>query len=122
MAYIALYWSAMVIGYYIGSKKRDHGDRFLKPTDVIMMASVSLLVFLMGIRMGSNEEVIRHLGTIGLQALYRFRWRLGRPCRYGGPGGDGKRFPFGADRPDQFHYDPRTLFRQAMNRFFALCW
>ena len=69
MAYIALYWSAMVIGYYIGSKKRDHGDRFLKPTDVIMMASVSLLVFLMGIRMGSNEEVIRNLGTIGLQAL-----------------------------------------------------
>ena len=60
--------------------------------------------------------------AIGLQALYRFRWRLGRPCRYGGPGGDGKRFPFGADRPDQFHYDPRTLFRQAMNRFFALCW
>ena len=59
----------MVIGYYIGSKKRDHGDRFLKPTDVIMMASVSLLVFLMGIRMGSNEEVIRNLGTIGLQAL-----------------------------------------------------
>lgn len=69
MAYIALYWSAMVIGYYIGSKKRDQGERFLKLTDGIMMASVSLLVFLMGIRMGSNEEVIRNLGTIGLQAL-----------------------------------------------------
>lgn len=69
MAYIALYWSAMMVGYFIGSKKREHADQFLKTTDVVMMASVSLLVFLMGIRMGSNEEVIRNLGTIGLQAL-----------------------------------------------------
>lgn len=59
----------MVLGYFIGSKKRDQADRFLGTTDVIMMASVSLLVFLMGIRMGSNEEVIDNLGTIGFQAF-----------------------------------------------------
>lgn len=58
-----------MIGYFIGSKTRNRAKDFLRVTDVVMMASVSLLVFLMGIRMGSNEEVIRNLGTIGLQAL-----------------------------------------------------
>lgn len=69
MAYVALYWSMMLIGYFIGSKMREKDGAYIKITDIVMMASVSLLVFLMGIRMGSNEEVIANLGTIGLQAL-----------------------------------------------------
>lgn len=69
MAYIALYWIAMMIGYFVGSKKRDDAHKYMGIIDLAMMASVSMLVFLMGIRMGSNEQVIRNLGTIGLQAL-----------------------------------------------------
>ena len=87
----------------------------------ILLGIIALAVPFRGVA-AEKKWKPRRAAAIGLQALYRFRWRLGRPCRYGGPGGDGKRFPFGADRPDQFHYDPRTLFRQAMNRFFALCW
>lgn len=68
MAYIALYWSVMLIGYFAGSKVRARADQF-HFMDKVMLVCISLLVFLMGIRMGSNEEVIQNLGTIGLEAL-----------------------------------------------------
>lgn len=68
MAYVALYWSVMIFGYFIGSKVRSRADKF-SFVNAVMMICISLLVFLMGIRMGSNEEVIRSLGTIGMQSL-----------------------------------------------------
>ena len=68
MAYIALYWGAMALCYFIGSRQRSHAERY-RFLNGLMLACIALLVFLMGVRMGSNEEVIANLGTIGLQAL-----------------------------------------------------
>lgn len=68
MAYVLLYWSVMAIGYFIGAKNRHRAEKF-GFIGKVMLFCISVLVFFMGIRMGSNEEVIANLGTIGLQSL-----------------------------------------------------
>ncbi|MBR4020952.1 MAG: lysine exporter LysO family protein [Firmicutes bacterium] len=68
MGYVVLYMSVLAIGYFLGSKLRDKREKmgFL---DGLTNFCVSLLVFVMGIKMGSNEEVIANLGTIGIQSV-----------------------------------------------------
>ncbi|MGF6375874.1 uncharacterized membrane protein YbjE (DUF340 family) [Clostridiales Family XIII bacterium PM5-7] len=68
MAYVALYWGVMLIGYFFGSKMRPKADQF-RFMGTIMIVCISLLVLVMGVRMGSNEEVINNLGTIGVTAF-----------------------------------------------------
>ncbi len=68
MAYIVLYWGAMALGYFTGSRQRHNSGKF-RFLSALMLVCIALLVFLMGIRMGSNEEVIQNLGNIGVQAL-----------------------------------------------------
>ena len=68
MGYVALYMSILAVGYFLGSKLRCKREKmgFL---DGLTNFCVSLLVFIMGIKMGSNEEVIENLGTIGIQSV-----------------------------------------------------
>jgi len=68
MGYVVLYMSVLACGYFLGSKLRDKREKvgFL---DALTNFCVSLLVFIMGIKMGSNEEVIANLGTIGVQSV-----------------------------------------------------
>lgn len=68
MGYVALYMSILALGYFLGSKLREKKEKmgFL---DALTNFCVSLLVFVMGIKMGSNEEVIANLGTIGIQSV-----------------------------------------------------
>lgn len=68
MGYVALYMGVLAFGYFLGSKLRDKKEKmgFL---DALTNFCVSLLVFVMGIKMGSNEEVIANLGTIGIQSV-----------------------------------------------------
>lgn len=68
MAYVVLYMGAMFIGYCIGSRQRSAAEKFAFLGKVLSLC-IFLMVFIMGLRMGSNEEVIKNLGTIGLQAL-----------------------------------------------------
>lgn len=58
----------MIIGYIIASKLRDKADKFSWIGKLEMLA-ISTLVFFMGLRMGSNDEVISNLGTIGLKSF-----------------------------------------------------
>lgn len=77
MAYVILYLSCMASGYFCGSRVRGRGlsaERFSGAVNAVMLVSVSLMVFLMGCRMGSNEEVISNLGTIGLLSLFFTVW------------------------------------------------
>lgn len=69
MAFVALYLSCMAFGYFLGSRTREKFACLTGIANGIMLVSVSILVFLMGIRMGSNEEIIGNLGTIGLISL-----------------------------------------------------
>ncbi len=68
MGYVALYMSILAISYVVGSKVRDKKDK-MGFINIIMLFCVSLLVLVMGIKMGSNEEVIANLGTIGVQSV-----------------------------------------------------
>lgn len=69
MAYVALYLACMVVCYFLASKLRSQREFLGRIVNVITLASVFVLVLMMGMRMGSNEEIIASLGTIGLQAF-----------------------------------------------------
>lgn len=68
MGYVVLYMSVLALGYIAGAKLRNKREKmgFLSG---LTNFCVSLLVFVMGIKMGSNEEVINNLGTIGIQSV-----------------------------------------------------
>ena len=68
MGYVVLYMGAMTIGYFIGSKQR-HRAQFFGFIGNALLVCIFIMVLIMGIRMGSNDEIIRNLGTIGVQAL-----------------------------------------------------
>jgi len=68
MTLLFLYWGILVVFYIIASKLRHKNIRpgFIeKALNVI----IYILVFVMGLRMGANEEVTSNLGNIGLQSL-----------------------------------------------------
>lgn len=68
MALLALYWGIMIICYIVASKLRSKADKlgFLAELTNIV---IYVLVFIMGLRMGANEEVTSNLGTIGVQSV-----------------------------------------------------
>lgn len=68
MALLAFYWSVMIICYIIASKLRNKADKFGFLEQMLNIV-IYVLVFIMGLRMGSNEEVIYNLGTIGVQSV-----------------------------------------------------
>lgn len=55
-------------GYFIASKLRDKKEK-LWWTGKVQTIAIICLVLLMAMRMGSNQEVIDNIGTIGLSAL-----------------------------------------------------
>ena len=68
MALLAFYWSVMILCYFIASKLRHKKDIFAF-IEQLLNVVIYVLVFIMGLRMGSNEEVISNLGTIGVQSV-----------------------------------------------------
>ena len=65
MSYLFLYLGITIIGFLIGSqlKKRGIALPWVSP---MQTAVIIVLVFLMGSRIGSNEEIVASLDTIGL--------------------------------------------------------
>ncbi|MBR5517294.1 MAG: lysine exporter LysO family protein [Firmicutes bacterium] len=68
MALLAFYWGVMIICYIIASKLRHKKEKF-NFLEQLLNLVIYVLVFIMGLRMGSNEEVIANLGTIGVQSV-----------------------------------------------------
>ncbi len=68
MALLAFYWGVMIVCYIIASKLRHKKDSF-SFLEQLLNIVIYVLVFIMGLRMGSNEEVISNLGTIGVQSV-----------------------------------------------------
>ena len=68
MELIPILLGIVVAGYFIGSKVRAHKDRmgWLSPLISII---VVVLLFVLGARLGSNEEVFSQLGTIGIRSF-----------------------------------------------------
>ncbi len=68
MAYAAFFLSDLAITYYIGSRLRIRQPLRIFASSLVNFLVV-VMVFLMGIRMGVNREVIKSLGTIGILAF-----------------------------------------------------
>ena len=68
MDVLILYLSLCVVGYFLGAylKKRNI---VLKGASVLQTIALVALVFVMGARIGSEDEIVRSLDTIGLKAL-----------------------------------------------------
>ena len=68
MGDLILYLGMTVVGYVAGSKLRDSREK-LGWRSKISTAALMCLVMLMGMRMGSNEEITNNLSTIGVTAF-----------------------------------------------------
>lgn len=68
MDVLVLYLSLCVIGYFIGDRLRKK-EIEIKGASVLQTIALVALVFVMGSRIGSEEEIVRSLDTIGLKAL-----------------------------------------------------
>jgi len=62
---LLLFLVLAAIGYFVGSKLRSH-QSLTKWSGHVQTAAIMVLIFTMGVRMGSNEEVIGNLSSIGL--------------------------------------------------------
>ncbi len=69
MTDLLIYLFATVLGYFLGAKLRNKKNK-LAWTGKVQTVALMILVLLMGMRMGSNEEVTNNLGTIGVSALF----------------------------------------------------
>lgn len=67
MSDLLLYLGITVIGYIIGSRIRSRKDKLW--TGKVQTAAITVLVLLMGMRMGSNAEITQNLSSIGVSAL-----------------------------------------------------
>lgn len=69
MKLLLIYWAFLLCGYFIGDRLRRGSDRSMKLLADLMMVTVYCLCFVMGLRMGVNEQVTSNLGSIGLMSL-----------------------------------------------------
>ena len=69
MEYVAYYFGITLIGYFVGSAFRKQGKKKSKWIGKFQGAAVTVLIFVMASRIGSNEEVLRSMGTIGYMAF-----------------------------------------------------
>ena len=68
MLLVLCYWAVMVLFYIIASKLGDRKDKFTWVNTAINLA-VYFVCLIMGLRMGSNEEITSSLSTIGVQSV-----------------------------------------------------
>ncbi|MCQ2550721.1 MAG: lysine exporter LysO family protein [Clostridia bacterium] len=68
MKILILYWSIMLVFYLLSSRFRQYKDKF-SWMGTAMMWFIYIVVFVMGVRMGINDEIILNLGTLGLESL-----------------------------------------------------
>ena len=68
MGDLVLYLGITIIGYFLGSRLRSVKEK-LGWTGKVQTCAIIILVFVMGLRMGANDEVIKNLNSIGLYAF-----------------------------------------------------
>ncbi len=65
---ILLYIAIMLFGAFLGNRKLIPRV-LMKKMDTIQFLCLLLLLFIMGVSIGLDEEVIRSFGTIGVQGI-----------------------------------------------------
>ncbi len=69
VTYIALLLISLIAGLAAGLLRGKFTDNEKKYVSIAMTCLVFVLILLMGIKTGSNKEVIANLGVYGLQSL-----------------------------------------------------
>ena len=62
---LLLFLVLAAIGYFVGSKLRGY-QNLTRWSGHVQTGAIMVLIFTMGVRMGSNEEVVENLSSIGL--------------------------------------------------------
>ncbi len=68
MDVLILYLSLCLVGYFLGAYLRKR-NIVIKGASVLQTIALVALVFVMGARIGSEDEIVRSLDTIGLKAF-----------------------------------------------------
>ena len=68
MELLLIYWSIMLVTYFTASRLRKYREK-LAVFPHITMVIVYVIVLLMGLRMGADQQVMNNLGSIGFQAI-----------------------------------------------------
>lgn len=68
MGDLVLYLGIILVGYFLGSRLRGMRDR-LGWTSKVQLVALVILILMLGMRMGANEEVTANLSTIGVSAF-----------------------------------------------------
>lgn len=66
--HILLYIAIMIFGAFLGNRKLLP-NVLMKRMDTIQFLCLLLLLFIMGVSIGLDDEVIRSFGTIGIQGI-----------------------------------------------------
>ncbi len=61
---VAIMTAGIIFGYLIRNK-----NRLIKLNDKLIMWAIYLLLFVLGIAIGTNETIMKSLPTLGLKAL-----------------------------------------------------
>lgn len=69
MLLVIWYYVVLIAGYFAAAKLRNKREKLEGVVNKGLTAIMYLIVLIMGIRMGSNEEIIANLGTIGIQSV-----------------------------------------------------
>ena len=68
MKYVLLFWGLMAIAYYVATKTKKYYDGTAL-AETLLVAVVVVLVFIMGMRMGSDQQVVDSIGDIGVLSV-----------------------------------------------------
>lgn len=68
MKYVLLFWGLMAIAYYVATKTKKYYDGTAL-AEKLLVAVVVVLVFIMGMRMGSDQQVVDSIGAIGVLSV-----------------------------------------------------
>ncbi|NLK64494.1 MAG: DUF340 domain-containing protein [Tissierellia bacterium] len=64
---ILLYFGILALGWYISSKGKIHGN-LMKQISSIQSIILFGLIFIMGVRIGMDEQILTSIGQIGVMA------------------------------------------------------
>jgi hypothetical protein len=64
---ILLYFGILALGWYISSKGKTHGN-LMKQVSSIQSIILFGLIFIMGVRIGMDEQILTSIGQIGVMA------------------------------------------------------
>ena len=61
---LVIMFAGMALGYFLRSK-----EKLIKLNDKLILYAIFLLLSLLGVAMGNNEQIMNNLGSIGFHAL-----------------------------------------------------